>query len=115
MSLYYNNRSPEAKLYRKLYSTARWKCLRQEALRRDHGLCQICLRQGFTNGGNVVDHIEPHKGNPELFYKLDNLQTLCKVHHDSDKQSEESRGYGTGVDENGFPLDPKHPAWKGSF
>jgi len=30
----------------------------------------------------VVDHIEPHKGDEELFYDINNLQSLCKSCHD---------------------------------
>ncbi|MEZ0212451.1 MAG: hypothetical protein ACAH27_05805 [Xanthobacteraceae bacterium] len=34
----------------------------------------------------VVDHITPHKGDEDLFFRRANLQPLCKRHHDGDKQ-----------------------------
>ena len=109
----YDNRSPEARLWRKLYSTAKWKTFRRLAMDRDHGLCAMCTRLGVTKAAKVVDHIKEHKGDLELFFNLDNLQCLCTNHHDSAKQSDEFRGYSAEVDENGFPLDRNHPAYKG--
>lgn len=38
-----------------------------------------------------------------------NLQSLCKPHHDSAKQSEERLGYAKGCDVDGRPIDPAHP------
>jgi 5-methylcytosine-specific restriction protein A len=40
----------------------------------------------------VCDHKRPHKGDPDLFWSPTNLQSLCKLHHDSTKQSEEKSG-----------------------
>ena len=108
----YSQRSEEAKLHRKWYSTAPWKTIRHQRLDLDKGLCQMCLRAGKHVAGSVVDHKIPHRGDPELFFCLENTQVLCKKHHDSDKQSEEVRGFRVAVDENGFPLDPKHPAYR---
>jgi len=53
----------------------------------------------------VVDHITPHKGNEQLFYDGP-FQSLCKLHHDSTKQSDERTGNIKGSDINGEPLDP---------
>ena len=39
----------------------------------------------------VADHIEPHRGDPVLFWSRANLQCLCKPCHDSTKQAEEAR------------------------
>lgn len=59
----------------------------------------------------VVDHIDPAtKNSIDTFYEMDGLQALCKQCHDGDKQSQESRGYSTQMDENGYPIDPMHPA-----
>lgn len=69
------------------------------------------LRRGRSGDNSaVVHHLKPHKGDPDLFYSLDNLQSLCKKHHDSDAQSVESRGYSVEVGEDGWPIDPAHPA-----
>ncbi|NMB34825.1 MAG: HNH endonuclease [Firmicutes bacterium] len=47
-----------------------------------HPLCAECKRQGRVTKATVVDHIIPHKGNPELFWDENNLQALCKPCHD---------------------------------
>lgn len=72
-----------------LYSTARWKQLRGAHL-AENPLCKICGRPG-----NVVDHLQPHRGDPTIFYDSDNLITLCKAHHDEMTQLEiKWRGWG---------------------
>lgn len=58
----------------------------------------------------IVDHITPHRGDSALFFDEENLQALCKTCHDSGKQSEERRGYSSVVGEDGYPVDPRHPA-----
>lgn len=55
-----------------------------------------------------MDHTIPHKGDPALFFNPDNLQSLCKTHHDSTKQREEKQGGAIGCDANGVPLDGGH-------
>ena len=42
----------------------------------------------------IVDHIRAHRGNPALFFDYANTQSLCKLHHDRDKQIAERRGEG---------------------
>ena len=49
-------------------------------------LCVMCSGQGKVVAAEVVDHIKPHKGNQALFWSAGNWQSLCKRHHDSDKQ-----------------------------
>lgn len=72
-------------------------------------LCVLCLVRGKLNDGAdamrattqrnlVVDHIEPHRGNLELFWDESNWETLCRCPcHDVDKQRHEQRG-GTGAE-----------------
>jgi len=67
----------------------------------------MCHQQGIFSMAEVVDHITPHKGNEQLFYDGP-FQSLCKLHHDSTKQSDERTGNIKGSDINGEPLDPKH-------
>lgn len=106
-----DRRSPEAAAARRLYKTARWQRLRQMALNRDKGLCRYCNGQGRTVPAEVVDHIQPHRGDHARFYDLDNLQSLCRPHHDATKQAEERGGYVKGADVDGNPVDPGHP-WR---
>ena len=73
----------------------------------------MCKAEGRITPATVVDHIKPHKGDRALAFDPDNLQGLCKAHHDSAKQSEERRGYSKAVGLDGFPSDQRHPfnAW----
>lgn len=51
-----------------------------------------CIRQG-VGLANIVDHIEAHRGNTELFWKRSNWQSMCAPHHSRDKQREEALGW----------------------
>ncbi len=95
--------------YDRLYKTARWKRLRKQHLAR-YPYCQCPHHLGQRVLGNVVDHIEPHRGDTRLFWNPDNLQTLTTQCHCSFKQSEEKGGAGflQGCDARGWPLDPAH-------
>jgi 5-methylcytosine-specific restriction endonuclease McrA len=79
--------------WRRLYNCKNWRNLRTRVLARDP-ICKICNR----NAANVADHIKDHKGDPALFYSLENLQGLCAPCHDqktgetaNPKTNEESR------------------------
>lgn len=92
----------------RLYDTVQWRKLRLAHLAYEP-LCRMCERMGRVTAGNTVDHIKPHKGDIELFFDADNLQTLCTPCHSALKQMEEIHGYSQAVDINGVPFDPKHP------
>lgn len=65
----------------------------------------MCKGEGFIRAATVADHVQEHKGDPILFWDPDNLQSLCKRHHDSDKQSFEKGGTAiVRVDLNGWPV-----------
>lgn len=69
----------------------------------------MCARQGLHAKATVVDHIKRHGGDQVLFWDKTNWQPLCEPHHNSTKQRDERRGYTSGTDDRGRPLDPKHP------
>lgn len=111
---------------RRWYKRARWhKGLRPAQLAREP-ICRQCKALGRVNDGSltgdgarqtdpkrrrlVVDHIVPHRGDPALFWDPANLQTLCPDHHDRDKQREDLRGYSERRGDDGWPVDPAHPA-----
>jgi hypothetical protein len=74
----------------------------------------MCKAAGRTVAAAVVDHVVPHRGDAALFWDPDNLQSLCKPHHDGSKQSEELRGYSREVDPvTGWPIDERHPSNRG--
>ena len=105
-------RSAEAAEWRKLYDLAIWRGPRglKKAQRAKQPLCEWCLRKGDVVPMDIVDHIVPHKGDLALFSDPDNLQSLCKPHHDAAKQGKENRGYSFEAGEDGWPVDPNHPA-----
>ena len=58
----------------------RWR-QRRESFLADHPLCVECERQGRVREATVVDHVIPHRGDPDLFWNGE-LQALCKDCHD---------------------------------
>lgn len=83
-------RSPEAQVYRRWYKSARWQKLRARQLQHEP-LCRMCKAQGQVTEATICDHLTPHKGNETAFWSGP-FQSLCKLHHDSSKQSEERTG-----------------------
>jgi len=96
--------------HRKMYGRA-WVKQRLLFL-QSNPVCIMCERQGILNGATVVDHIKPHRGDVDLFWDINNWQSLCKTHHDSAKQAEENSGIIKGGDIFGLPIDPDHH-WNG--
>jgi 5-methylcytosine-specific restriction protein A len=87
--------SQVAEPWRKWHSTARWRELRLEVLLRDDYTCRCGCNGTHPNRSQLVaDHIVPHRGDPDLFWDPDNLQTLLKTCHDRWKQRLERRGRG---------------------
>lgn len=70
----------------------RWRLLRARYLAQ-HPNCAECDRQGKLTPAEVVDHITPHRGDQNLLYDPDNLQSLCKRCHD-EKTAREDGGFG---------------------
>lgn len=106
-----NQRSAEAKEYRKLYKTVAWKRRRLAQLSAKP-LCERCQAKGRITPATVVDHIAPHHGDEALFFDAENLQSLCDMHHNSWKQRLERRGYDTELGDDGWPICPNHPVNK---
>lgn len=71
-------------------------------------LCIMCDQVGVTTAATVVDHVNPHKGDPSKFYDADNLQSLCECCHNKHKQRAERSGISVGGDINGFPTCKNH-------
>jgi 5-methylcytosine-specific restriction endonuclease McrA len=107
-------RTPEAADYRKLYHTKQWRTLREQVLLRDlftcqHKGCKAMLKRGRAHKRSaVVHHLNPHKGDHDLFFDVDNLQSVCWSCHSGDIQSIESRGFDVTIGEDGWPIDPNH-------
>jgi 5-methylcytosine-specific restriction enzyme A len=86
------------------YNTAAWRQLRSHQLAVEP-LCRMCFAEGRTTAANTVDHITPHRGDPDLFW-AGSFQSLCATCHSRFKQSQESGGvkHLTGCDAQGEPL-----------
>jgi 5-methylcytosine-specific restriction endonuclease McrA len=78
---------------RKWYHSRRWQDLRLEVLKRDDWTCKqtgtICTGKHPAPNSPVVDHIKPHHWDERLFWDINNLQTVTKAYHDSEKQKQE--------------------------
>lgn len=70
-------REPDTK---SMYNSPRWKAMRIQQL-QDHPWCQACLTLGIYEPAEEVDHIRPHRGDPNLFFDDANLQSLSKQCH----------------------------------
>ncbi|UFT98103.1 HNH endonuclease [Radiobacillus kanasensis] len=57
-----------------------WQKYRVMFLRRNP-LCKSCSARGHTVPATEVDHIEPHRGDKELFWDPNNHQGLCNTCH----------------------------------
>lgn len=66
-----------------------WQRARKRYLEA-HPLCAECEREGRYTKATVVDHIKPHRGNPQLFWDTSNWRPLCKHHHDIKTGNEDS-------------------------
>ena len=84
-----NQHRDRAQAWRKWYRIARWKALRIKIFKRDLFTCRMCARLEGKTSQLVCDHIKPHRGNAAMFWNEDNLQTLCKRCHDTEKQKAE--------------------------
>jgi len=51
--------------------------------------CVMCRAEGRQTQATVVDHVQPHRGDPALFWDRSNWQGLCDTHHSSTKQAQE--------------------------
>jgi 5-methylcytosine-specific restriction endonuclease McrA len=75
------------------YKTARWRELKKACHIRDNFICQrtgrVCVGEYPDPDSPVANHKVPHRGDPALFWDLDNLETVTKRVHDSVIQREE--------------------------
>lgn len=70
---------------RPLYRYARWLRLRAEQLRAEP-MCRFCLEGGTETKATVCDHVVPHRGDVEAFWRGP-FQSLCVECHNRTKQS----------------------------
>ena len=104
--LYAKKRPPWAKWYTK----PRWRRLRAYMLAQNP-LCVAC-----GGAAEILDHVQPHRGNEDLFYDPMNLQSMCKSCHDRKTAKYDSnfvkkkKNWSFGkCSTDGLPTDPAHP------
>ena len=68
----------------------RWQKVSRKFLEA-HPFCENCLAHGKYEKATVVDHIQPHRGDPEKFWDEKNWQSLCKPCHDKKTGKNETR------------------------
>lgn len=95
--------------HKALYNTAAWKRRRAAQLGAEP-LCRMHLALGQTVAATVADHVQPHRGDHELFFH-GQLQSLCAPCHSAHKQAQEHSASGLvrGAGLEGRPLDLAHP------
>jgi 5-methylcytosine-specific restriction protein A len=76
--------------FKHLYNTSRWKKLRKQFL-QEHPLCVECEAKDVIKAATVVDHMEVHKGDEDLFWDESNWQALCKQCHDRKTAKKDGR------------------------
>lgn len=82
------------------YKTARWRRIRERQLSAEP-LCRMCRPRPVP--ATICDHVEPHRGDEHKFWNGP-FQSLCKPHHDGEKQSIEKGGTPKQrIDEDGWP------------
>jgi 5-methylcytosine-specific restriction enzyme A len=86
----------------KLYNSAQWRARRARQLAKEP-VCRFCARLGIVGLATVADHIEPHHGDPTKFWRGE-LQSLCKLHHDSTKKLMEAGIKRQACDADGWPV-----------
>lgn len=81
--------------WRAWYRTARWQKLRQQVFVRDLYRSQrsgeLCIGKYPAPNSPVANHKKPHKGDPALFWDINNIETITKAEHDSIVQADERR------------------------
>jgi hypothetical protein len=71
----------------------------------------MCLAQDQIVPATAADHIIPHRGDERLFWE-GALQSLCATHHSASKQQAETHGFYNDIGPDGWPIDPRHPAYQ---
>ena len=91
----------------RLYDKRRWRRASRTFLQHSP-MCAMCSAIGRTKLAALVDHIKPHRGDPQLFWDRSNWQSLCATCHSGAKAVQERTGKMRGCDLDGQPLDSEH-------
>lgn len=65
-----------------IYNKGKWRKVKNSAMQRANGLCEVCLCYGRRTIAKEVHHIiTVIEGNEETHYNLDNLIACCRSCH----------------------------------
>lgn len=98
-----DQRSDEARNWRRWYSTARWRRIREAQLTQQP-LCERCLVMGVVEEATVVHHTGGGHGGDEHRFWSGPFESLCKPHHDSEGQREDLGQEMVTFGSDGWPL-----------
>ena len=71
----------EGKQAKSLYNSKAWKTTRALVLKRDHYLCQECLKEHTLTPANTVHHKIHYRDDISKGLDMDNLITVCADCH----------------------------------
>jgi 5-methylcytosine-specific restriction endonuclease McrA len=99
---------PHERQIQRWYNRSEWQRRRRHQF-RIQPLCQLCLEAGRVTVATVADHIQPHRGNYQLF-RLGKLRSLCaECHNALDANNRAPVRSRSPVRADGTPSDPNHP------
>jgi 5-methylcytosine-specific restriction endonuclease McrA len=94
--------------WRSWYQLEVWRRRRRLQLRFEP-LCAFCIARGVVTPATIADHVTPHRGDWNAF-RLGALQSLCSDCHVRMKRRIDLHGYSSEIGDDGWPIDPRHPA-----
>lgn len=71
----------EVEYLKAFYKKRFWKMAQKNILKRDHYLCQDCLKKGIKTEAVVAHHLKSPADYPQLAFNGENLVSLCEVCH----------------------------------
>lgn len=87
--------------YSRLYNTAAWRRKSRAQLQREP-LCRHCMERGEIRPAEHADHVVPHRGDPDLFWRGE-TQSLCLDCHSRKTAVEQGKSVRRAVAEDGTP------------
>lgn len=66
------------------YASKEWQHLADDARTAQHNECQRCKEEGWYGPCDIVHHKKYVKQHPELALSLENLECLCRFHHEEE-------------------------------
>lgn len=75
------------RLVKRWMRTAAWRELELDVLEQQP-FCVYCDAAGVVQPATLIDHVQPHRGDDDLFWSRHNLQPLCDSCHGRKSQHE---------------------------